>query len=160
MTIDAFKKGIEEMYQGEIIGEVALNGMLPLFTEAERQYKLATILQLETETKARLRPTLLRLGIELGEQEASRNAGQQMADAMRGKTWQEAMATLRDGVEPYVRRYQEILESTPSEYRDIAESMVVHEQSIVDFAVLELDGHGERSVKSIEAQLKFKLPRP
>jgi hypothetical protein len=83
-----------------------------------------------------------------------------MADAMQGKTWLEAMAVLRDGVEPYVRRYREVLVSAPAEYRDVAESVVVHEQSIVDFSVLELEGQGVRSVDSIEAQLKFKLPRP
>ena len=54
-----------EMYQGEVIGEVLFNAMLSLFPEPDHQYKSATMLQLETETKARLRPALLELGASL-----------------------------------------------------------------------------------------------
>ena len=61
MNDEAFQHGLIELYQGERVGEIILDQMLSLFTEPEMKYKIAVILQLETETKARLRPTLMKL---------------------------------------------------------------------------------------------------
>ena len=62
MSDEVFRQALDELYQGEIIGEVILDQMLSFFSEPEFKYKIAVLLQLETETKARLRPTLMRLG--------------------------------------------------------------------------------------------------
>ena len=72
MSLVEFKKGLSEEYQGEVIGEVFFGGLLERFDSPEHRYKLATLLQLETETKARLRPAALELGVELAEFDESR----------------------------------------------------------------------------------------
>ena len=159
MNSDEFKVGMVELYQGEILGEVLFDQMLSYFDQPEQQYKIAVMLQLETETKARLRPAMIQLGLDLAEQPQFRNMGQEMADALKGKSWQQTIIMIRDVVKPAVERYREIAASAPAQYQALANGMVNHEQSIVDFAELELAGEGERSVEAIDAQLQNKLPR-
>ena len=157
---EVFRQALEELYQGEIIGEVILDQMLSFFSEPELKYKIAVLLQLETETKARLRPTLMRLGLEIAESDSSRELGLETAAKMRGKIWEETMWMLRNIVKPAVERYEEIAAEAPAEFQSIAQSMVIHEQSLYDFTELELAGDKENSLVSIIDQLEFKpLPQ-
>jgi hypothetical protein len=160
MTSDAFKQGMVELYQGEVLGEVLFDHMLSYFDEPDKQYKISVMLQLETETKARLRPTMMLLGLDLSGQDEYRKIGLEMATAVKALSWQDAMVTIRDIVKPVVERYKEIAAAAPSEHRELAESMVVHEKSLFDFAVLEADSEGEKSIDAIVAQLNNKLPSP
>ena len=160
MSDEAFKQQLSELYQGEVIGEVAINGMLPQFDDPVQRYKLTSILQLETDTKARLRPVLMELGIDLAETAEARQAGLQMATAMQGLNWQAAMDGLRDVIKPYVARYREIAAGAPQQYKAVAESMLVHEQSLYDFLVQELAGNGDVAIGAVVDQLQHKLPRP
>ena len=160
MSLDEIKKGVMEMYQGEIIGEVATNRMLACFDDPEQRYKIAIILQLETETKARLRPVLLQLGLDPTELEESRQAGHEFADALDGLGWTDAMAQLQVGLKPFVGRYLEVETIAPADYRELAHSMVVHEQSIYRFAELEAAGGTSHSVDDMVVQLAYPLPVP
>ena len=160
MSDEVFRQALVELYQGEIIGEVILDQMLSFFSEPEFKYKIAVLLQLETETKARLRPTLMRLGLEIAESDSSRELGLETAAKMRGKSWEETMWMLRNIVKPAVERYEEIAAEAPAEFQSIAQSMVIHEQSLYDFTELELAGDKENSLVSIIDQLEFKpLPQ-
>lgn len=160
MSNEGIKEQLSEMYQGEVIGEVAINELLPRYEDPIQHYKLATILQLETETKARLRPVLMELGIDLAEHADARQSGHDMAVAVEGLDWQAMMSALRDGIKPFVDRYVEIAAGAPQEYKAVAESMVVHEQSLYSFIVRELAGEGDEAIGAIIDQLQFKLPRP
>ena len=160
MTNDVFKQGLVELYQGEVLGEVLFDQMLPYFIEPDKQYKIVVMLQLETETKARLRPAMMQLGLDLGEQNESRKMGFDMAAGMKGLSWEDTMVMIRDAVKPAVERYREIAADAPSEHQELTESMVIHEQSICDFAELELAGESKQSVDSIVAQLQNRLPSP
>jgi hypothetical protein len=160
MSDEAFENGMNELYQGEVLGEVLFNCMLGLFHEPEHRYKLAVMFQLETETKARLRPALMQLGLDIVESEESRGAGQEVATSLEGMDWKSAMAALRDLVKPYVARYREIADSAPPEFRAVAESMASHEKSLFDFLELEAGGDGESAFAAIVAQLHNVLPAP
>jgi len=151
-----FELPLQELYQGEIIGEIILDKMLHLFSEPDLKQKIGVALQLETETKARLRPALMQLGLDIAEAEGSREVGLELATVMRGKNWREAMSTLRDIVKPAVERYQEIAAAAPAEFQSLAQSMVVHEQSLLDFAEQELSDNTENSLDAIIAQLEHK----
>jgi hypothetical protein len=157
MTNDIFKQGLAELYQGEILGEVLFDQMLSYFQDQDKQYKLSVMLQLETETKARLRPAMVLLGIDLREQKEFRKNGLDMASSMKGKSWESAMTIIRDAVKPAVERYKEIVSCAPPEYLKLAESMVIHEQSLYDFAELELAGEGKKSISVINSRLKNKI---
>lgn len=158
MASDAFKQGMIELYQGELLGEVFFENMLSYFKEPDQQYKISVMLQLETETKARLRPVMMLLCLELGEQNDSRKMGLDMANAMKGLSWQSAMEMMRDAVKPFVGRYREIAAEAPPEHLELTEYMVLHEQSLLDFTELELAGEDNKSVDAIVVQLNNKLP--
>ena len=146
-----------EMYQGEVIGEVLFNAMLTLFPESDHQYKSATMLQLETETKARLRPALLELGASLSEEQASREAGDSFVEAIRGKDWADAMAVLSEGITPYLQKYQQAAESFPEKYQALADYMVKHEQALHEFVTQESLGNGDAALQGIIDQLQYPL---
>lgn len=157
MSTDPFEVGLQELYQGEIIGEVVFDALLAEFDEPSQHYKLATVLQLETETKARLRPAMMELGLNVAEDDESRVAGKHLATLVKGMEWKDAMAVLRDAVEPYLARYQTIADNAPTDYQALAQSMVVHEVSVYDFLAMESAGKTENSLNSIIEQLASPL---
>ncbi len=159
MSLVEFKKGLSEEYQGEVIGEVFFGGLLERFDSPEHRYKLATLLQLETETKARLRPAALELGVELAEFDESRKLGDDFIKSCDGMDWKAMMTHLATVVGPYVKRYSDIAEIAPPEYKEVADSMVVHERSIQTFARREASGETEHSLDDVIRQLKFPLKR-
>ena len=59
MTTDEFKACIVTYYQTEVLGEALFESLITKFQEPDYRYKIGSLLQLETETKARLRPAML-----------------------------------------------------------------------------------------------------
>src|SRR5438270_13235926 len=80
----------EYWYQGEVMGEAHLACHLALETDPERRYKWATLLQLETETKARLRPFLMHAGVSIAQQDVSQKIAE-FAKSYHTKTWRRHM---------------------------------------------------------------------
>lgn len=157
MITDEFKQGMTELYQGEIFGEVLFDQMLSFFDDKELKYKVSILLQLETETKARLRPTMMELGLELCELPESRKMGLDMAASLEGKSWKAIMETIVTAVEPAIIRYKAIAESAPAEYSELTNYMLKHETSMLDFAKLELENKSEQAIAIICSQIKNKL---
>ncbi len=160
MSLDEFKQGVTEWYQGEISGEVLANRMLAFYADPGQRYKIAVILQLETETKARLRPVIMALGLDPTELEESRRAGHELVEGLAGLDWPAAMVQVQAIVKPFVDRYIAVEAMAPAEYRELARSMVVHEQSIYRFAELEATGNTSTSLDDMVAQLTYPLPAP
>lgn len=157
MTDAAFKQGMIELYQGEMFGEVLFDQMLSLFDEPELKYKISILLQLETETKALLRPAMMELGLDISECPESRKMGLDMAASMKGKTWSSMMTIIQEAVEPAIPRYQAIADIAPPEYSELTKYMVSHETSMLDFSKLELADNGAKATDIIYAQIKNKF---
>jgi hypothetical protein len=160
MSLKQYKVGLSEQYQGEVIGEVAINLLLQRFDSTWQQYLLGTALQLETETKARLRPVVAKLGIDFTESEESRKAGLALSDMVKGLDWQNSMTVLAEALIPYVGKYQEIANIAPPEYKELAEFMVEHERSLQQLWEREALGEGDRAIDQINKQLIFPLNSP
>lgn len=148
-----FGAALDELYQGEVTGEVVFYRLLERFESPDQRYKLASLLQLETEAKARLRPAIMAMRRNPAELDDSRKQGNDFAETFEGMDWKEAMAHLAALNEPFVARYREIARRAPAEYKALAESMAIHEQSIQTFAELESAGEGRRSIDGVVAQL-------
>jgi hypothetical protein len=58
---------IRELYESEVFGETLTLALLAAAKNERERYHHGTLLQLETETKARLRPFLFKHGINLSE---------------------------------------------------------------------------------------------
>jgi hypothetical protein len=157
VSTNLFLDELRELYDGELLGEAFFERLLQNFDNTEWQYKLTTALQLETETKARLRPYLFHAGIQLNENGQARSAGLELAMSFDGLSWVATMKKLVDILEPAVNRYKHILASAPPNYRELASDMLVHEESLLAFVELELKGKGDSSVTAITAQLEHKI---
>jgi hypothetical protein len=160
MTRAEYLKAVNDfMYQGEVLGEALLNSYVALEQDAERRYKWGTILQLETETKARLRPFLTGLGLSIA-QEDVRGRVEDLAKTFAAKSWHRHMEELVRVTDFYVEKFREIENAAPVEEREVAHSMVVHEASIKRFGELELAGDGTNSLADVIAQLQYPLAKP
>ena len=149
----------EFIYQGEVLGEAVFNLYLGLEENAERRYKLATLPQLESETKVRLRPFMTQLGLSIA-QEDVRDRVAEFAQSYASKSWQQHMEELAGITNFFLEKFREIENDAPADEREVAHSMVVHESALNKFAQLELAGDANNSLNDVISQLKFPLPAP
>jgi len=149
----------EFIYQGEVLGEAVFNLYLGLEENAERRYKLATLLQLESETKVRLRPFMTQLGLSIA-QEDVRDRVAEFAQSYASKSWQQHMEELAGITNFFFEKFREIENDAPADEREVAHSMVVHESALNKFAQLELAGDANNSLNDVISQLQFPLPAP
>jgi hypothetical protein len=150
----------EFFYQGEQIGEAVSSYFVTREKDPVRRYKWATLLQLETETKARLRPFLMRLGLGVEQTDISvQVAG--FAEAASGKSWRGQMQDVADITDFYLEKFRAIEAAAPEgEEREMARVMVAHETTINNFAKRELAGDSVASEADMVAQLHWPLPPP
>jgi len=147
------------MYQGEVLGEAMLDAYVAAEHDPVHRYKWGTVLQLETETKARLRPFMTKLGLSL----AQNDTREQVAGVMKNfaaKSWPQHMEELVKITTFYVEKFREIAAAAPESDRAITHSMVLHEAAIKKFAELELAGDTANSLNDMIAQLHFPLTAP
>jgi hypothetical protein len=160
MSLEEYKLALEEQYQGEVTGEVSICQLLKQFASPRQQYLLGTMLQLETETKARLRPAAASLGIDLVESDQAHADGEALAELAKGLDWQSSMRTLEGPLADFTSRYREIASIAPPEFKELADSMVIHEESLLNLARSEANGEIDDSIDAVIDQLVFPLPKP
>src|SRR5208282_2675149 len=107
----------------------------------DQRYKLGTMLQLESETKVRLRPWLFRHRLDLSEDAAVRSEGLSLIENIGRTKWLEKMKTIHDVTrDRFIPRYTEIAAIAPVEDQEIARSMVEHESALFEMARREICG--------------------
>jgi len=135
MIDNAYLKGVAELYQGELLGEVVFDQLLRTIEDNEQRYELATMLRLESETKARLRPWVLRRGLDLREDSTFRAQGLASAEMMAPLPWREKINALYESLrDQFIPRHKEIAAMAPPEDAEIAASMVEHESTLLEMA--------------------------
>ena len=147
------------MYQGEVLGEAIFSCYVALEQDAERRYKWGTLLQLETETKARLRPFLTQLGLSVAENDA-RDRIVDFVKSFASKSWQAHMEEIVKITDLFIGKFREIEKAAPEKEREVAHSMVVHESAIQKFAQLELASDAAKSLNEVIVQLRYPLVKP
>jgi len=158
MTDTDYPGCIQELYQSEVLGEAAFLALHAVARNELDRYYFGTILQLETETKARLRPFLFKHGMALEEQtDAAQIEG--FVAAYQEHPWHEFLAGLQPLVDSFVARFREIAEVGPAEDQDVLQSMVIHEQAFVTWIQRELAGEAN-PLEAVINQLQYPLPEP
>ena len=97
MNRDDYLNAVTEyFYGGEVMGEAFFAAYLAREADKVRRHKWGTLMQLETETKALLRPFIanLGLGIEEPADVAARIA--EYASAYHAKSWRQHMEEIAD----------------------------------------------------------------
>jgi hypothetical protein len=150
---------IRELYESEILGEKLSLALLAVAKSPRDRYHFATLLQLESETKARLRPLLFKHQLPLDET-MDLSLVDLAVGAYREMSSQEYAALNVPVLQEYLARFEAIVKVGDEADREILESMVHHEAAIVRWATMERDGETEGSLDDIIVQLKYPLPTP
>ncbi|MEL7136227.1 MAG: hypothetical protein AAFN03_10975 [Pseudomonadota bacterium] len=136
MVKPAFLEALQEVYHGEQFGEAFFEALLPRATDQEQRYILGSLLQLESEGKAIMRPVLTKLGLSLDEDPASRPLGVKSAEMLNELAWTEQFAAMAKGIRAKgLPQYEElaalIAEDEDSEAFALASFMGKHERAIL-----------------------------
>ncbi len=147
------------LFEGEVFGEAI---MLPLVQAAKtdhHRYCFLSILQLETETKSRLRPLLVKNKLDLSET-ADLSMIPEYVEMYKSMPWPEYAKMSAALLEQTVSEFKAIAESGPDEDADMLNYMVEHEASICKFFAMEARGETDSSIDDVVSQLKFPIPLP
>jgi hypothetical protein len=158
MTDDAYLAGIEEMYDGEVRGERLMLALHAVAKTPRDAWQFANVLQLETETKARLRRLLLRRGLSVAETADLSSLPGRVAGYVE-RSWRDYAAATATRLEPIVERYEAIAALGPAEDQDILRAVVAHEAALVEWARIEAGGPSDRSLDWLVSLLKFPIDR-
>ena len=136
MASKLFIESLRSVYHGEQLGEAVFEVFVGHAADAEQRYVMGTLLQLETEGKARLRPALSRLGLALDTDVESRRNGTAGAESLLELSWTgkfEAMAaSIRvRGLPQYEELGTLITEDEDPELFSVARFMGAHERAIL-----------------------------
>jgi hypothetical protein len=150
---------INELYQSEVLGEAAFLALMKAAKNEREKYHFGTLLQLETETKARLRPFLFRHGLDLDEPQGDGETVAGFLALYQQREWLDFLAQLKPMIDQFLARFREIAEVGPAEDKDILESMIRHEESFVHWIEKETTGE-EGALDVAISQLQYPLPAP
>jgi hypothetical protein len=150
---------INELYQSEVLGEAAFLALMKAARSERDRYQFGTFLQLETETKARLRPFLLKHGLELDESQGGAEAVAGFVALYQEHDWSGFLTQLRPVIDQFLGRFREIAAMGPEEDKAILDSMVLHEESFVHWIEKELAGESG-GLDAALSQIENPLPVP
>lgn len=156
MTQVDYPACLRDLLESEIFGEAVSLALLEVARTDRDRYHFATLLQLETETKARLRPLLFRHGVSLSEV-APRDQVEEVVQGYLNSSWEEFAAANKAVVNDFLGRFREIAEAGPEEDHEILESMIRHETAILRWFDMESRGETEGSLDSIIAELNHPI---
>ena len=136
MVKPAFLEALQDVYHGEQFGEAFFEALLPHAADQEQRFILGSLLQLESEGKAIMRPVLTKLGLSLDEDPASRPRGVKSAEMLNELAWTEQFAAMAKGIRAKgLPQYEElatlITEDEDSEAFALASFMAKHERALL-----------------------------
>ena len=157
MSENEYPGCLRDLIDSEIFGEAVSLALLEVAKNDRDRYQFATLAQLETETKARLRPLLYKHGISLSEVIPT----EEIDGAVQGYlalSWEDFAAANVELVQNFLARFEQIVEMGPAEDREILESMVRHEKAILRWFDMESRGQTDGSLDAVIAELNYPIP--
>jgi hypothetical protein len=159
MDQDDYRRRVRLALTGEMLGEAMTSALAEAAETPDQRYKWASLLQLESETKVRLRAFAAGIGASVLEDEDRRRQGIERAEAMAGMSWAEAMASFRDLVAPAVGWYRKLEAMGPDADKPMLRAALAHEVALLDFLDAELRGEPD-AIAPVVALLDHPLPLP
>ena len=148
---------LRELYESEIFGEAWSLALIKVAKNDRDRSQFDTLLQLETETKARLRPLLYKYNMTLLEDMDLSDVDAAVADYQNSASFAEFSTITKPTVEAFLARFQQIDSVAPPEDKDVTQSMVQHETAILTWFDLESAGSTEGSQDAMIAELQYPL---
>ena len=164
MVSQIFSEALLSVYHGEQFGEAVFESLLPEAENQEQSYILGSLLQLESEGKAVMRPVLTRLGLPLDENPDSRPRGLASAHALKEMPWRDMFAAMANGIRAKgLPQYEELATLVSAEEDgeayELANFMGQHERAVLAVAENIAAGRLNPMAPVIEI-LHFPLTRP
>ncbi|WP_448505910.1 hypothetical protein [Immundisolibacter sp.] len=150
---------IRELYESEIFGEASALALIKAAKNDHDRYRFGTLLQLETETKARLRPFLAKYGLPLTEDMDLSDVDGMVGAYKATSNFREFATAIIPAIEHFHSRFAQIAQAGPADDQPVLESMVRHESAILSWLVQESDGLAEGALDSMIGELKHPLPK-
>lgn len=150
---------IRELYESEIFGEASALALLKSAKGEDDRYRFGTLLQLETETKARLRPFLAKYSLSLSEDMDLSDVQGMVGAYQAASDFQAFAAAITPAIEHFHSRFVQIAQAGPIDDRPILESMVRHESAILQWLTRESQGLAQGALDAMIRELKYPLPR-
>ncbi len=157
MSEDSYLDGVQAFYDGEVMGERLMLALHAVARTPREAAHFATLLQLETETKARLRPLIAKLGLRLAETADLGGVPARVAGYV-DRPWRDYAAASATHLRTVLRRYEAIAALGPAEDQPILEAVVRHEAALLRWAEMEAADPSEESLAAVTAMLVFPMP--
>ena len=151
---EAYLDGLRVLYDGEVMGERLLLALHAAARTPREARCFAAILQLETETKARLRPLLLRHGLSLAETGDLSGIPARVAGYLQ-QSWEAYASATAARLGPILASYQAIAALGPPQDRPILQAVVDHEAALLRWAEMEGAGDTDASLSDLLSLLNF-----
>ena len=149
---------LRDLIESEIFGEAVSLALLEVAKNERDRYHFSTLLQLETETKARLRPLLYKHDVPLTEV-APLEQVNEVVQGYLASSWEDFAAANKEVVQNFLERFRQIAEAGPAEDREILQSMIRHESAILRWFDMESRGETDGSLDAIIAELQYPIPQ-
>lgn len=151
---------VAEMYQGEVYGEAFYCALMQHFNSPVQKHLIGTLMQLETENKARLRQIVFQHGGDIIESDASREDARAFIREVEDMSWTDATAHMVAASVEFQDRYREIVKTVPDDMKKIVNYMIEHEDLIIAAMRLASEGEDEKAIELVAEQLMLPLPKP
>jgi hypothetical protein len=149
---------LRDLIESEIFGEAVSLALLEVAKNERDRYHFSTLLQLETETKARLRPLLYKYNVPLTEVAPLEQVNEVVQGYLAG-SWDDFAAANKEVVQNFLERFRQIAEAGPAEDREILQSMIRHEAAILRWFDMESRGETDGSLNAIIEELQYPIPQ-
>jgi hypothetical protein len=149
---------IRRLYESELNGEAIYSALLKAAKSERERYHLATLLQLETETKAWLQPFLFKHRVELTTPDIRPFITAAVA-LYAEKGWQGLMLGAQPIATKATADFEAIAAIGPIEDSPYLVGMVEHERAIQSWIAGELRGVGDTSLEAVISKLRHPIQR-
>jgi hypothetical protein len=164
MLSDQQTSDLVALYNGEAEGEAFLNALLRAWKGRDICYKLALMIQMESETKARIRSCLTRHGLFVADDIQAMHRGQAKASQYNDMPWLDFVRSLKGDVYIYRNICRGIAQRGAHSAMTALAAVVAHEEAFLSFCSMELSQPYNTSVEPLLAYLHFQpypgLDRP
>jgi len=153
-----FKECLLEVYHAEQTGEIIFESMLKHAQNNEERFILGSMLQLETEAKAIMRPTLVDLGLPIEEEVSIRRQGIAIGESFKDIPFVEIIQNIKQSVKNiYLPQYEELetlITEEDAEHFKLARFMGDHERALL-LSAENISNNCNEPMKPVTEMLRF-----
>ena len=155
-----FKECLLDVYHAEQTGEVIFESMLRYAQNKEERFILGSMLQLETEAKAIMRPSLVQLELPIEEEKLSREQGIIIGESFKEIPFAELMQNIEQSVRNiYLPQYEELetlITEEDTDYFILAKFMGDHERALL-LSAENINSNFDDPMKPVTEMLRFPI---